>query len=391
MIWTTGAGFLLGSYVWAESLDIISSNNLVDYKYETRQEISPLTKKLIDFDEQVLVSSLDVIAEQQKDELFRTEKSVTTRNGETLKTVFYTDKPFVYRNGNWWEVGYYWVDKTLFEQKEITQSTVWGWFIPSVNALTTSTYSFSGDGWVRYDPGASWSTVRDASSGTDFNHVLGNNYGIYSEKSGANYMNLRSFFTFDTSVLPDNATIVSSTFQIVRSPLYNANSQNISVHLVTSTAMATSSLANSDYNKNGWANIANPIALSSTADDTPIRFSLTNTSTISLTGNTNFSLITSLDYNNVAPTGGNALSIYNSEQTGTNYDPILEIEYTLPSEPPAQTTSPTVWSYNGNVSTFTERYHNALWGLGITALFLALILAFYKVGLAVLYWWKNNF
>lgn len=216
-------------------------------------------------------------------------------------------------------------------------------FYPDTNAV---------DGILGVDRAeTTWANIRGATSGdfatpTDLhnqNAFIGT--GVTSGKWIRTY---RGEFLFDTSSLPDSASISSATLNIHGSTFSGETAvDNFSQSVVVDrpTPASNTTLAVGDYNLSGkWDGVeqsSNRITVGSWTNTGFNTFTLNSTgrSNVSLTGITKLGLRLSADFDNVEPTwaGPNTYAYVGclySETSGTSNDPYLEvITSTGPSAP----------------------------------------------------------
>jgi RHS repeat-associated protein len=211
-------------------------------------------------------------------------------------------------------------------------------------APVTATFSpATGDGSI-YKTNSSWTTAHDATSGTSASYTGTTSY-VRSGKSGSTTFRIdRAFLPFNTSSLPDNAAITSAKLKIfVASKLNNDNDGDDWVTVAQGTEASTASLIAADYDNAG--NATNPIEgidsterkdITNVVTGQYLTFNLNNTGKnwISRIDSTKLALREGHDAINSAFVGSygqyNSLNIRTGEYSGTSYDPVLEVTYTLP-------------------------------------------------------------
>jgi len=206
-------------------------------------------------------------------------------------------------------------------------------------------YSEAGDGNIRSteDGAEGWNVAHDAITGdaTDYASESDNaSSGTYSD---GDYYIFRLFLPFDTSALPDNATVASSTLYFYSASVYSDDpDENDFVRLVQTTQNTTSTLFNALFDNCGSVN--NPVAGATdldldntTSGYNAWRLNETGLSWISLNSPTYLGIREGHDvvddpfYNSTSDL--NSLSIYLSEYADTSRDPYLTVEYTVPETP----------------------------------------------------------
>lgn len=188
----------------------------------------------------------------------------------------------------------------------------------------------SGDGevWVS---GASWSAAHDATSGTA--EVNTTPSAVYSEPG--TFMG-RVFLPFDTSTIPDNATITSATLRVYVTVVNdNDNDGNDFIRLVESTQASETLIAGADFDAVGTTALATDIDIGTVSTNTFLDFTLNSTglALINTSGFTKLALREGHDVlNDPIATGITGISIHPSD--GVN-KPQLIVNYDLP--PPTAT------------------------------------------------------
>lgn len=189
---------------------------------------------------------------------------------------------------------------------------------------TTDNFENSANGCITYrNSGQSWTTIRNGTSGSFEGDYLG------AEDITTNWFSIyRAGFTYDTSSIPDGATISSSTFSISTNGGTLNNAQNIG--LVTHTWANPVSPVGDDYDQFGSTEGCDSRYALSTTNPTNYSFALNSTglSWISKTGYTKLALRSSKDLDNSAPTARNYI-VY----TPSNAD--LSVTYTTGSPSPS--------------------------------------------------------
>jgi hypothetical protein len=181
-----------------------------------------------------------------------------------------------------------------------------------------------------------WANVRNAAVGTSV-LVTSANEATRSGNapSHSKHLNVRSFFPFDTSALPDNATIEDADFSVEVTSLSAGGGTEMG--LVRTTQDSPTTLTTSDYDEVTSFEGADRIDVQSTGRKV-WSMNATGTAWINTSGYTMLGLRTDYDLDNVQPpdAGGNSIGIFHdySEHSGTTTDPRLDISYTIdPNEP----------------------------------------------------------
>lgn len=141
----------------------------------------------------------------------------------------------------------------------------------------------------------------------------------------------RAFFAFDTSALPDDATITDVKLGIYVSAV-GSTSAGGSVNVYSASQASTSALATSDFGLVGSTPYATAINFSSFSAGAYNEFTLNSTgrAAVSVSGFTKLCLRTSIDTGGTGYPSGvtwSEIDIRPSEYTGTGSDPYLLITY----------------------------------------------------------------
>ncbi len=212
-------------------------------------------------------------------------------------------------------------------------------------AVTTTTYSGVGDGWISKGNSSVWATTRDAGTGQTANYTSTEGLDIATYWTSV-YVISRGFYPFYT-VIPVNTTIATSSLF-----LFPYNSAVVDQSVTTAEIVQTSQadhtqLATTDYDAltftsggslafSSWSIVAyNEIVLNATGRDWIKELGEAANCGAALTGWTCLGVITGEDLNDT-PTGTDDNYVGNRffEYAATTYDPYLEITYTF-LEPPA--------------------------------------------------------
>jgi RHS repeat-associated protein len=217
--------------------------------------------------------------------------------------------------------------------------------------FTLSTYTGVADGYIQSQPyPSSWATQQSNTTGLGANFSSQDIYvdsQAYASPGG--YLAIfRGFFPFDTSVLPDNASVTGANLKVyVKSKWDDFNDSVGTLNVYQSTQAQNNSLVNADFGRCGDT-ITNPTKGASDIDITSITtnsylsipLNVTGRSWASTTGFTKLCMREGHDASN-QPTNNNnntwkysGVIIAASESTGTSTDPYLELVYTLPNSAP---------------------------------------------------------
>lgn len=195
-----------------------------------------------------------------------------------------------------------------------------GTFNPDADTETTSVDGKSSN------TNATWSTCRDAATGSVATDSDSSSYLAFASTG---YEINRGFFLFDTSSLNDNATKDSATFSLYRNDVQTFQNVNTTdIDLVTSTPASNTAITTADYDQIG-SSVLGSFAMASTSNGSYFDITVSDLSTVSLTGISKYAVRNSRDTDNSAPTSSNQIS-GNYADNGTNI-PKLVVNYTLPS------------------------------------------------------------
>lgn len=195
------------------------------------------------------------------------------------------------------------------------------------------------DGYIPRDVSSEkWTTIRDNALGTSVeDSSSGNCCKIEASATTNRWASLgRGAFLFDTSALPDTATISSATFSVKITGKADDFTQTAA--LVGFSPASDTAFVTGDFDAFGTTRYADTdVAIADMVDESYSSWSLNSTgiAAISKTGITKFGVRLSGDVDNSEPTwSGGAIShfnVYYRENTGTSSDPKLEVTYTVPT------------------------------------------------------------
>lgn len=195
------------------------------------------------------------------------------------------------------------------------------------------------DGYIQREvsPGETFSTIRGGAGVTAYNSgVVTVAVGLKEEASGVNFVTLgRGILCFDTSAIPDNATIDSATLSLYGSSKTNGLDKT-DLHIVSATPASTSSLATTDYSQTGttsFGEVAYDDFSSGAYND--ISLNASGLANISKTGITKFGVRLEWDVNgsftgtNQAAGAQTRFVFSSADESGTSQDPKLVVNYTM--------------------------------------------------------------
>lgn len=181
---------------------------------------------------------------------------------------------------------------------------------------------------------SNWATFRNGGGDSAFTNLTTAPAAYLRSTGATNEYNLmvRSFYTFDTSSIPDGDTVSSATLSLYCTAVANTSSfGGLSVGIATWTLAANNNLAVADY---AITNIGTQVtaakAFTTYTTSAYNDHALTNTSVINKTGVTAFASLTTAEINNSAPTWTSSLTssitVSTADETGTTQDPKLVVE-----------------------------------------------------------------
>jgi RHS repeat-associated protein len=204
--------------------------------------------------------------------------------------------------------------------------------IPGKIGRTTSTfYGSSGDGRsCTINSYPTWGSARNASEGNATSYsAVGLQIGA-EEEPGASYAVCRAFIPFDTSALPDSATIAGATLSVVK---YDGTNPQTS-GLIQTSQPSTSTLTDDDFDAltlNSPAEGTSDRVDTNASNGSAISYTLNTTGIgwLSKTGWTKLGIRYTGDIDNVTPPTDvrRYVMVYSSDQAGTTQDPTLVVEH----------------------------------------------------------------
>ena len=238
------------------------------------------------------------------------------------------------KNGEWSQIDYATTTPSAFQRQmsflgALIAYADSGTFFSDPNIENTSV-----DGQAsKYNGG--WGTVHDASSGSASDNDTSFNAAKSLKNPDSTFEITRGFFLFDTSSIPDGATVQSATFSLYVNYIDNVeNDGNDFVRLATATPASNTAIVNDDYDQVGTTAQATDLDIGSLTNNAYNAFTLNSTglSNISLTSITKFGTREGHDVSNDPPDvvsggNGNVVGAYFSETSGTSQDPQLTVVY----------------------------------------------------------------
>ena len=220
------------------------------------------------------------------------------------------------------------------------------------------------DGYIFESGNLTWAAIRGAGSGDARDDEV-NGYAYLSAHADANkWASLyRGYHLFDTSSLPDAATLTDATLGLYGHNKYNGLGTP-TMRLVPSYPAGVTALLDADYNQIGTKSYANEIDYNSwsTTGYNTFTFNATGLAAIDVTGMGTFGSRLVCDATNSEPThvpsSPMGFAYYCSEQ-GAGFNPKLVVTYVVLSAPTVTTTSitnlGTTTAYaTGNITTINS-------------------------------------
>lgn len=280
----------------------------------------------------------------------RTKNSYTfilkkEKNKETRKTIFLAGQPFVKKisNNQWYQTE---IATTTIDAFDKQNNPVSLRLIKYVYADSDTYYpdpdpeSTTFDGTTYKDNSTVWSTVRNAASSIYSNDtaVTNNILDQLGNGNGANYYGIRrSHLLFNTSNLPDDATLNSATLS-----LWGISATTISgsevIYIVAATTVSNTQINLADYGTTGTTSFGTTGATLNIGSYNDVSLNANGLNNISKTGISKFASRTYNDFNNIAPDNNTEVSMNTSsaDETGTTQDPKLTVTYNVISRPVIQ-------------------------------------------------------
>lgn len=206
--------------------------------------------------------------------------------------------------------------------------------------LTTGTYSPSADAGVRsyHADGTSWATTRADSVGDLASPTQDYSGGPLSNNPASTDRNIARFHIhFDTSAIPDGATIIAARLKLWGHETFTKAAYNTATALVLCDSLMTAGAvaATSDYpnSKFGTTELTNTRMAHSAWSDgayNVITLNAAGLAAINKTGTTRLALREATDFDNSAPSAGStirALQFYTQEFATSGKRPVLEVDY----------------------------------------------------------------
>jgi len=202
-----------------------------------------------------------------------------------------------------------------------------------INAINSSTtariYASTTDSWIWGIRGNNYNNCRNTSSGYD-SVLTYSQVGQYDETPGplAQYNCWRSYFEFDTSVIPDNANI--SNVKLYSKISTDASTIDFDVQINKFNWSSPISVSNREPNYDAGSAVFDQVWRNTAGITTGVYYanSMSLDSTwLKKAGYTRYQLRSSRDVSAITPDTSEYISLMTSNNSGTTNDPYLEVTY----------------------------------------------------------------
>ena len=173
---------------------------------------------------------------------------------------------------------------------------------------------------------ANWANARSGTGGTV--NYSDDAYTLRSDLSS--FFIQRPFFVFDTSTLPDDATVTAAELRVYRDDAIDTfvNTDTCTMHIVPQAQTDPLELGTAGDYTSITNTSKGSLLFSGTSNGAYAAITLTDLTQVNITGYTKLALITDRDLNNTVPTGGNQIAF---QAFGGSNPPVLRVTYTTPS------------------------------------------------------------
>lgn len=180
------------------------------------------------------------------------------------------------------------------------------------------------DNEIFKDSTTSWAAARNAATADFLGSASATTHAVNNEKVVSTWRCKRYAIFFDTSSLPDGATITSATLNLRVTQIPTGLGRTL---YVCPGSFTTGTLTTSDYSAFTFTNIGS-VAWPTIAQDLAV--TITDLSYISKTAETKFMLLCDLDFTNTDPGLNQYILTLASANNGTSADkPELVVDYSL--------------------------------------------------------------
>lgn len=233
--------------------------------------------------------------------------------------------------------------------------------MPAVAFADSATYYPNMDGYMVVT-NATWSGARGATTADTRDQASTVGYE-YSYNDGSSYSISRGVFCFDTSSLPDSATVTAVTLDVTTDAKYDQDADGQDYMVLTDANPAdTNDLSTADFDAVADVAMSDTVTISSLSIGAAHTFTgnASGIANVSTTARTCFALREGHDVENAAigTSKLNELDSRMSEYTGTASDPLLTVTYTVASSSSSSSSSSVSSSALGGSGSLII-YHNA--------------------------------
>lgn len=325
LLFVFGLGILGGLRIGeatASSIEAIETKDVIQVEtYEATQQIDFKTGKTVTIEPYVQITYIsDKNAENQSNII---SDNTIQINPNTQR--IYSSDVFKKVDNQWKLIEY---ATSTIEEYNLKFNKVS--FFPVVHAQE---YPSSGGTGHIQGINANWNTLREVTTG-DNNYTPDNSGAQYIQTNLIpGYSITNAFFNFDTSNIPDVATIDSVKIYLNTNNVYTTtkeenNAGSSDLYFYAGTQGDT--LTTADFRTYGTTKLGTITYENWDANDNVYEsVLLASTTPIDKTGSSYFSIRPSGDVDNITPTTNNYIVWHGVSTSGTAQDPYLEVEYTV--------------------------------------------------------------
>jgi hypothetical protein len=193
--------------------------------------------------------------------------------------------------------------------------------------MTTNTYySEAADGHI-LGQSATYATARSTSTASDDTSTVnsvGQNFG------GGQYFVFRGFLSFDTSAIPDDATVDSATLGVCADADSSVTDFNVQIYRYAwAETIAANREANFDGAYGGSATLEGTLRNTASGWTSGTFYTLAvDAAGINVSGDTKYTICSSRDIGSNTPGGSEFVNFRSGDYASTTSDPYLEVTYT---------------------------------------------------------------
>ena len=337
-----------------------NGDKMVQYYYASDEEIptQKIEKTKDNLEKELKKQKVDydvVYDKPQEDISQRTRRAMTfnvgkTKKGELIQTTMaYSQSMFVQKvdDGKWYLIKNDFTTKEAFDEqmKVSIKDKLFGLlhiaqanpdvFYPDANPETTTFDGYVGDN----TPNESWANkiAGPAAFENDNGKTIYGFYMLTGATTNTWTLLYRTIILFDTSSLPDTATITSATITVLASPLSDQQTWGGTTSIYSSSPISNTSISWADWGTMGSTELSDTISYATFASGSSQVFTLTAaamTSNVSLTGISKFAFRnTNYDVGAVDPgkwlsTKFHYVGFFSGDEASTSASPYLTVTYT---------------------------------------------------------------